>query len=296
MFRRTFREESDVYGGGVRSERHENASGTSRNEQGLGHLVRHFRHPGLDHARGDVQVIVRELEVVVVAQLRHFRSRSPDVARALAGDEEPLEPGGKGRGGGVLRGEISGHADTVRGHVRGTRLGGCRGVLSSRRGKVGVVVSPRVGVVVSPVFVKSERNSRSRECTIDSSTLDSEVSERVKLETAIRDGVTGASLGSRQLASRPFCECGKLTSHTSEISSGACGSLITTHVTRHVLTRSSRLRSRTPRRPARSSRRSRLFFGASTSRKPPLRNSPPLAPHRRHLAAVGNRHHRLRPR
>jgi hypothetical protein len=119
--RRTFGEDPDVDGGGVRPERDEHTSGTSGDEQGLGLLVRHLRRAGLDHARGDVEVVVRELKVFVREELRDLRTRASDVARVLAGDEEALEPGGKGRGGGIVRGEVAGHADAVRGH--GVRTG-----------------------------------------------------------------------------------------------------------------------------------------------------------------------------
>ena len=114
--RRTFGEDPDVDGGGVRPERDEHASGTSRDEQGLGLLVRHLRRAGLDHARRDVEVVIGELKEVVRKELRHLLPSSSDITAGLAGDQEALEPRGEGRGGGIVRVEVPGHADAVRGH------------------------------------------------------------------------------------------------------------------------------------------------------------------------------------
>ena len=124
--RRTLGDEPDVDGVVVRTKRDEYAAGTPRDQEDLGEVVGNLRFAGLDHGTRNADVVVRELEKFVVAQFRHLLARASHVVGALARHEKSFEPWGKRRWGGILRGELGGHADIVLGHGDGRREGRCR--------------------------------------------------------------------------------------------------------------------------------------------------------------------------
>ena len=121
--RRTFGDHADVDGVVVGPERDEHAAGAPRDEQGLGEIVRDLGLPGLDHARGDAEVVVGEFEEEVVAQVGDLPSRRGDVLALLGRHEEALKPGRKRGRRGVVAVELQGNAVVeVVAHVVGLLL------------------------------------------------------------------------------------------------------------------------------------------------------------------------------
>ena len=121
--RRTFGDHANVDGVVVGPERDEHAAGAPRDEQGLGEIVRDLGLPGLDHARGDAEVVVGEFEEEVVAQVGDLPSRRGDVLALLGRHEEALKPGRKRGRRGVVAVELQGNAVVeVVAHVVGLLL------------------------------------------------------------------------------------------------------------------------------------------------------------------------------